>query len=889
MDWQKYETDFLSSFRSVRKGSLPDWLDLNFEAQISYYFELSSIQDPFRFRARYLGRKIATLLVDEKGDLQKELLSQLIRDLEGDVYSLGPKREGDSLLYAHLLSCLKALETEKEIWVWIRKFSPPLCHKKAEEVIRETLWPEPIKTLQTCQIRRAALAAWLTLLRQTTGSCFATAPAILIQKKPIQFFKDLYELLSIGQLRRVFAGKQYAVPMCSSIGSGELSRPVSFVERLSFSPGLIAGLSAANLLPQELPLVDKVRKLEEALQKLQEMKTPEQILRDITLQGLELTEDDVADEEYLARIQMGPMVAKEGAVFYQRSSLRAQKVADWKKRFKAAKVAFQALTECALLRVWEYTIASFCDVKTDFAKWNLYMSLGMHTEHKGGVADFLYRRIDMALQEANSEIQRLSRLYEQAVYSVRSLESLLHRASEGQRYELQSQMSRAVNEMQSILNERDRYIRRADAIAGFFSTLLQHFDQKLQEYFQEVFDPSVAEKEEELFEDSPAGFRLLYKHGRADASTWELIHDEKNYIQALRSFFSAVEGEIEIPPGLDKEFVTEVATALIQYIQDPEFLDGAKQRAQSAGRKTPWNYVSGGTMQSLVQAYYSRSAPLTEASFLPRSAKELLRFLSKEKNADNLLIHSPTHAFVLRLDLLPEKAESKAEENLATGKKWKSGEIVQEHIGHSLSEKLPLSQQSLFLHLFRQKQVAGTASQLRQHLLESLQAVQGRPDTLGLVDSHLYEQVFLLAGEEINEALSAILQSVQNKKIAQAISRIKKSFMGAYELHQTAKSILLDVYQTPMTSVDWDEKIASQIRRLGLSYPNLLQFADTNWSGWFFAFVSNIFTGQIELWRLNRVGTQGYPMNDWKQWLSADNKSPWVILTRPSEYSSFPM
>ena len=885
MDWQQYETDFLSSFRSVRKGSLTDWLDLNFEAQISYYFELSSIQDPFRFRSRHLGRRIAALLVDEKGDLQKELLSQLILGLEGDIYSLGPKREGDPLLYAHALSCLKALEGEPEIWVWIRKFSPPLCHKKAEEIIRETLWPEPIKTLQTYHIRRAALAAWLTLLRQTTGSCFATAPAILIQKKPIQFFKDLYELLSIGQLRRVFSGKQYAVPMCSSIGPGELGRPVTFVERLSFSPGLIAGLSGANLLPQELPLVDKVRKLEEALQQLEEKKTPEQILRDLSLQGLELTEDDVADEEYLARIQMGPMVAKEGAVFYQRPSLRAQKVADWKKRFKAAKVAFQSLTECALLRIWEYTIASFCDVKTDFAKWNLYMSLGMRTEHKGGVADFLYRRIDMVLQEANSEIQRLNRLYEQAVYSVRSLESLLHRASEGQRYELQAQMSRAVNEMQSVLNERDRSIRRADAIAGFFPSLLQHFDQKLQEYFQEVFDPSIAEKEEELFEDSPAGFRLLYKHGRADASSWELIYDEKSYIQALRSFFSAVEGEIEIPPGLDKDFVTEVSTSLIQYIQDPEFLDGATQRAQLAGRKTPWNYVSGGTMQSLVQAYYSRSAPLTEASFLPRSAKECLRFLSKEKNVENLLIHSPTHAFVLRLDLLPEKAESKAEENLAIGKKWKSGEIIQEHIGHSLSEKLPLSQQSLFLHLFRQKQVAETAGQLRQHLLESLLAVQGRPDASGLVDSHLYEQVFLLAGEEINEALSAILQPVQNKKIGQAISQIKKSFMGAYELHQTAKSILLDVFQTPMTSVDWDESIASQIRRLGLTHPHLLQFADTNWSGWFFAFVSNIFTGQIELWRLNRVGTQGYPMNDWKQWLSADNKSPWVILTRPSEYS----
>jgi hypothetical protein len=885
MDWQKYETDFLSSFRSVREGSLADWLDLNFEAQISYYFDLSPIQDSFRFRARHLGRRIATLLIDEKGELQKDLLSQLSSQLEKKIYPLGPKREGDPLIYSHLLDCLTALEREKEVWIWIRKFSPPLCHRKAEEIIRETLWPESIRTLQTYHIRRAVLAAWLTLLRQTTGSCFATAPAILIQKKPLQFFKDLYELLSIGQLKRVFAGFEFAVPMCPSIGKGELGRNIVSPEQISFSPGLIAGLSAARLIPLDEPLVQKAKKLQEALEELGAIKTPEQILRDLSLKACGITEDDVADEEYLSRIQMGPMIAREGAVFYQRPSPRGEKVADWKKRFKAAQVSFQALTECALLRVWEYTIASFCDVKIDFAKWNLYVSLGMNTEQKGGIADFLYRRIDRKLKEANEEIERLNRLYEQAVYSVRSLESLLHNAGDAQRYELQAQMSRAVHEMQIVLDDRDRTVRRANAIAGFFAALLHHFDRKLQEYFQEVFDPSVAENEEHIFEDSPAGFRLLYKHGRSDASTWELIYDEKSYIQSLRSFFTAVEGEIEIPTGLDKDFVSGVATELIQYIQEPEFIDEAKKRARAAGRITPWHYVSGGTMQTLLQAYYSRAEPLTETAILPRNPMDLLSVLNKERKTANLLFHSPTHAFILRLDLLPEKAESKAEENSAAAKKWKCGEEIQEHIGHTLSEKLHASQKALFLHLFRQKHVAQTPARLRQHLLEALETVRGSPDTSGLVDSHLYEQVFLLSGNQIHEALSAILKPILNKNISQAISHVKHSFMGAYELHQTAKSILLDVLQTPYASEDWDETIAAQIRRLGFTYPHLLLFADTNWSGWFFGFVANAFTGQTEIWRLNRIGTQGYPMIDWKPWLSPGNKSPWVLLPRQSEYN----
>jgi hypothetical protein len=887
MDWQKFETDFLESVRSMPAGSLADRLDLNFEAQISYFFELSPIQDSFRFRARHLGRRIASLLIDENGELQKDLLAELVKELEGGIYPLGPRREGDPMIYAHLLDCLRKLNEEKEIWNWIRKFSPPLANRKAEEIIRETLWPESIKTVQTFHIRRGALAAWLTLLRQTVGSCFATAPAILIQKNPIQFFKDLYELLSLGQLRRVFSGKEYAVPMCPSIGKGDLGRPIGSLGQLSFSPGLIAGLTEAHLLPSEDSLMKKAKKLQEALQDLEAAITPEQILRDLSLKAAGLTEEDVADEEYLAQIQMGPILAREGAVFYQPPSPRAQKVADWKKRFKAAKLAFLALTECSMLRVWEYTVASFCDVKTDFAKWNLYVGLGMHPEQKGGIADFLYRTIDRKLKDANEEIHRLQGLYEQAAYSVRSLESLLYRASDAQRYELQAQMSRAVNEMQLLLDERDRTARLAEALAGSFAALIQHFDRKLQEYFQEVFDPTVAEKEEEIFEDSPAGFRLLYKHGRADASTWELIYDEKTYIQSLRSFFAAVEGEIETPPGLEKGFFTSLTTELIQFIQEPEFLEEAKKRSQAAGRKTPWDYVSGGTMQTLLQAYYSRSASLTEVAILPRSPLELLRFLSKEKKDTNLLFHSPTHAFVLRLELLPEKAESKAEENAAAARKWKCSEEMQEYIGHSLSEKLPEAKKALFLHLFRQKNVAQTSSYLREHLLEAMHAALGRPDSLGLVDSHLYEQGVLLSGHQIHDALSSILKPVQNKNISQAISKVRNSFMGSYELHQTAKSILLETSATPYTTVDWDEIIASQMRRLGFTYPHLLQFADTNWSGWFFGFVANAFTGQTELWRLNRIGTRGFPMNDWKEWLAPTNKVPWILLPRGHEYNSF--
>lgn len=293
-------------------------------------------------------------------------------------------------------------------------------------------------------------------------------------------------------------------------------------------------------------------------------------------------------------------------------------------------------------------------------------------------------------------------------------------------------------------------------------------------------------------------------------------------------------------------------------------------------------------MQSLVQAYYSRSEPLTEIAFLPRSELDLLRGLEGMNKGQSLLMHSPTHAFILRLELLPEQAEKCAEENRLAAKKWAIGEEVQESIGHSLSEKLPTAQRPLFLHLFRQKPFAETPPQLRQHLLDALQKVSNSPKSSVLVDSHLYEHTFLIPREVAKEALQSILQSfpmLSKNKIAQAILLVERPFVGALELHQIAKSIVLEILRAPFSSFDWDETIAAEIRRFGLAYPHLILFADTNWSGWFFGFVSNLFTGHLELWRLNRIGTQGFPMSDWKPWFSQQNQTPWILLPRAAQYN----
>jgi hypothetical protein len=163
-------------------------------------------KDSFCYRALTQARIIATLLVSEQGQLNTSLVPELPTQHVG--YSDGAIRD-------HQQRFLKRWHSDPALVQIIRRFSLPLCSPFAEDVIRWTLdLPSTLK-LQDFHIKRAALAACLTPLRQTIGSCFATAPAIDIQQfHPDLFASDLYELLSRGRLTRVVDGVEYTAPLC---------------------------------------------------------------------------------------------------------------------------------------------------------------------------------------------------------------------------------------------------------------------------------------------------------------------------------------------------------------------------------------------------------------------------------------------------------------------------------------------------------------------------------------------------------------------------------------------------------------------------------------------------------------------------------------------------
>lgn len=858
MDKSEYQELFLSSL----SGKLADLLDLKSDCTASFYMNQTSVQDSFCYRARQLGLKIASLLIKENGDLDLDKLRELNALFKKGFFVLGPDFEGDRSIYEHIESCLLQLEQTKEIWLSLRKFSVPLCHKKAENLIRDTLFGEKIKVLQTAHVRRAALCAWLTFLRQATGSCFATAPAIFIQQKqPLAFFKDLYDLVSLGQLKRTVFGKEFSEPLSFSTGDGGLKRRSILLAR---SFGLLIALDSVGVkLSREKQLRIQKRGASSA----------KEILEMILMGEIGITESDIQAEEHLKTVQMSMAFAKHGAVYYQEPSERSKKIAEWKKRVDTASKTFISLTECALLRSWEYTIASFTDIKIEFARWNLYIGLGLHPNEKDGIGAFLHEQINHQFQNHNREIEKLASEYEEKARVIQTLEFMLKGPSRASNH-LKSELTAHRLSLDAIVEMRDQLVAKNDALAALLVWLIEQYDLLLQEYFQEIFDPMILTEDEHLFEDSPAGFRLVYKHGRRDASQWSAIKTEDQYVEALRDFFSIIERDLDPPGCVGKELISELTTALIQFIREPRFIHSAMDRAKAKGRKSPWEYISGGTLQTLLMAYHNRSRAFTEKKIVPKSAKEVLEFLNGFQESGPLLMHSPTHAFLFYPEWLKKTA------HLKTLKIELLDASKQEHITHKLAEKLPEEERALLIHRYRQAESAKSNLQFRQNLIEMISNRIKNKESL--VDETLFENSPLLNRADAQKILNKIFKKLG---IEQEKFTLEGSFFGPNDLFQIGKRETLKRFNRAMFDIDWDVQIASSLKECGFFSSSAL-FADSNWSSWFLGFVIHPLTNQLEIWRLNRTATKGAPLLDWKQWMSPENSSSWNVLMNQSEYKS---
>jgi hypothetical protein len=229
--------------------------DLEKERVFSHLVDHSFLQMSYSFRARQL----ANLLIDKQGELDRKTLKDTIDFLENKGFICYPNGYSDSVITEHQIAILKQFTSPKIVKLLYR-FSPPVCHKAAENLLFDSLGISAGK-LHISDIRRGVLCASLTPLRQNIGSCFATAPDILIQKEQLALFLvDFYQLLSTGQLKRIYNGNEYIAVMSTTYTSIYCKQ--SLHERALLSPGILQALRVCGIVDQKLSLEKQMQQMQ---------------------------------------------------------------------------------------------------------------------------------------------------------------------------------------------------------------------------------------------------------------------------------------------------------------------------------------------------------------------------------------------------------------------------------------------------------------------------------------------------------------------------------------------------------------------------------------------------------------------------------------------------
>lgn len=898
------------------------------------------------------SRKLASLFVNEAGDLlvgrikiAKELLSTY-------RFSLSIGCEEARKRYNRLLIACTFLADNVDVQRLIKKMNRPLTNKLAEQVIKDTLLLPDSISIHDGHARQAAIAAFLTTLRQSLGSCFATAPSILIhEEQPTLFFKDLDELISTGKLKKTVAGNEYSVPLSTSWGQGDLKRQFFLCIPLTaspqpvwVSPTLFQSLRATGIIEKKeqlLPLLEKI-----FLKKRKEssffVTSADEIFKLAILDHLGLSENDL--EEHLNK----PRALRQTSLIVTTEQKTGKK--NHEKTFArffslqaTCRRLFKAEGDCALLKSWEFTIASFAEVKFDLARWNFYSSLGINWNDEGGIGQVLYEIAKIRVEETNRELEeqkeRLDAITLEIDYLARRLsQSTVDSELQWIRAEYQARQA----EQYHIRELCNIAIEKTNKLSRLHQFLIDSYDVLMKDYFQEIYDADIHEVEAGPFDDSPAGFRLIYKHGRTNPSLWTKVTSLDEYIDSLVSFFTITEQELLHRPeaqGIESEF-SSIITRIATHVRSDQFLESAFTRTALAHgvrpiaeplthlnlvEKKPWVYTSGGSMNTLVGAYFCLESQPEEVSRWVENESELLAFLidttrlsmnrtGNQVRPERLLMHSPTHAFLLT-PFSPLFEES------WSGEMYSYSWISNRYKNPSLSFYTSCVLDQASVHEFCRFLATRLPKNIQDRFIEQAFGISGfiRPYELAKeilrlfsldgilrmyenalaeisLDSLLFESVPYTNYDAIRTILLEILTSLFPKearneatlaKIDNLLSTIRRPIRSKELLELIKTSVIMATGQS-FFSQDVLESIVNSMRAKKLLPPMPLIFADSNWVKDYFAFVISPVSQELELWSVNAYGTEGRPITSWKMWVNGSRKDrQWGILVNPKQYRSY--
>ncbi|MBJ7449511.1 MAG: hypothetical protein JHC93_04025 [Parachlamydiales bacterium] len=903
-----------------------------------------------------MARRLAYLLINDQGIFQYDVLVSLKSYFADRRFLLDPIGYHDVPYINHVVLVLDALIEEKNLVTLIKTIDRPTNFIYAEQLIRDTLQLPHGKMITDVEAKRSVLTALFTRLRQTVGSCFATAPAILIQSQQFQqLVIDLRDLLSSGRLKRTIDGVEHSVPLSASWGMGELRRPIwldpegkSLANSLSF----ISTLVACGLLDPSMTPSDQYKQTLTIIQNtIKEVfpgftgstVTVEKILKSILMHTYNLSQADVDHQESPPpELFSGSILAIVPKVTAGRRSKIAD-VAKFQTQFQLAKAAYRSLSDNALLKAWEYTLASFSESKAQFSKWNLYASLGLDSKEEGGIGQCLYDFLKVKLDEFNAVVNEYQTQYEKLFLELKALESMMRDADSQQKlnWRRADYHGRSMD-YNLAQDKRDAAHENAIKCRKLYPLMLEKYLELFPMHFQEVYDADMQGVEAGIFADSPAGFRLIAKHGRSHPSTWTLIQNSQQFIQVLCEFFVMTEHEIALNEDVKgiENLLSQAVTELVLHLKTKTFIDSAFQRIAKAHdvpiinnpldnlekvSVKPWAYVSGGTMDTLVQVYFGLNhEPTTEQRWV-ESETELLVFLidvmknipptvfaAMQQNSGRFLMNSPSHAFILEPNRQIFSSGWKADD--AYTYTWVRDNYINPCKSFYEEQKLNEGQINWLVDkiclIFSQemqplvkKTLDRMASPLNPQQFWDLVLQRLSSQSWGKnlpavllqeIEGLLFESLPLTPQSDLQKNILNIFSRLPNNlsmfanessEIANyCFNSFPSQFLTPFELLSIIIAMLNLLRQTPYSSNDDYGLVCAQMRELKLAAPEPLIFADSNWAEEVFGFIVSPVNFNLTFWRLDTLGLHGRQMLEWRRYLNGKDQKKWTVYTRPHEY-----
>ena len=346
---------------------------------------------------------------------------------------------------------------------------------------------------------------------------------------------------------------------------------------------------------------------------------------------------------------------------------------------------------------------------------------------------------------------------------------------------------------------------------------------------------------------------------------------------------------------------------LIQQLRSEEFLKSALKRMKKAhsieklpgivpemlqGEKKPWAYISGGTMETLLKTYYRGQSPIHSEGRWVESAEDLIIFLLeslkgisfpnaeayRKKKEKRMLMHSPTHAFLL-LPGLPGFSEGWEHDSFTYT--WVRDQLIEpskrfyQKIVFSSREAEELLERFFDDFSLENRRFRGFS----EHTTIDQWVAKIDPSLNDLADGWLFCHLPLFDGKSWKNSVSSLVDvSLEN------FNATVRNFLTSDELLKLAKGCFLLEQESLQQRIDLHGAILESAIKQEMVAPRIV-FADTNWPHNFFAFAWGAASKKLRILRFESGGEFAIPISSWEKYLNGSSRLPWAVYIKPEQYS----